>query len=435
MHTLVVGINHKTAGVDMRGKFYIADNKINLLYKTLRSYDSIYGAVIITTCNRFEIYASVKNVEKGAEAIIDFMASQFKISNDTITLHSYIKNCHQAVMHLFEVISGIDSMVFGEYQIQGQVRDAYVFAKSIKSTDSYLNKLFETAISAGKRVRSETEIGKGKLSVVTLAIELIKQLHQNTRGLNVLIVGSGRMAELMAVKLQHLSCNIKITNRSMDKANKLANQFNSTAVEYENRYNSIKNCDIIIVATRSETYVLEAENIKDVVMENPCSSKLFIDLSVPRNIAPAIKNFNNCIVYSIDDINSKINLNIDNRSACIKDAENILNEIAEKYYNWYYKQVVLPVMHKIKIKLDVLKDVTIASFKPHCSFMSDDEQKIVREILDSYSEKLIKVIMKNMTNVTSKEDIVSIVEKLRVTFNTDTEIIDETEEIQNHYLH
>ena len=436
MHFIVVGLNHKTADVDVREKCYFSNEKIDDAYKTLNSYKSIKGSVILSTCNRVEIYATTENVKLGFEEITDFLSSYHGIIKENISPALYKKNCQQAVMHLLKVAAGIDSMVIGEYQIQGQVRDAYHLACSLNSPDNYLNKLFQNAINTGKRVRSETEIGKGSVSVATLAVELITQVFDHKEQFNVLLVGAGKMANLTASNLKDFkTCSIKVTNRSIDKAQELAAEFQGVAIDYNQRYNEIKTSEIIIVSTSSDNYTIEKSEIQKLMDNSPFRTKIFIDLSIPRNIDPSINEIENCMVYSIDDINKIIDLNVNKRSMEVDRAEKIITEISEEYYSWYYKQIILPTMLEIKGKFDILKDRTIASYKTEFGSMSDIQQKLIREMLDSYSDKLIKAIMKNIKNFTSKEDMISIAETLKNSFNIESVIVDDSKESAHPHAH
>ena len=204
MHLIVVGINHRTAGVDIRGKFYFSEDMIRDALPTLKAYDSIIGTVILSTCNRTEIYASANSIEHGLKDLTAFLCTNKGVSTHEITPYIYTLNCREAVLHLFKVASGIDSMVLGEYQIQRQLRDAYCLATAMESTDSYINKVFQYAISTGKRVRSETKIGRGSLSVANLAIELIKKVYSTQQQLSLLVVGAGKMAHLVASNLHDI---------------------------------------------------------------------------------------------------------------------------------------------------------------------------------------------------------------------------------------
>ncbi|MGC9150694.1 MAG: glutamyl-tRNA reductase [Microbacter sp.] len=426
MHLIIVGLNHKTADVDIRERFYFPVEKLETAYQQLSACSSIHGSVILSTCNRVEVYASVENVKKGFDEIIQFLSSFHRMDESTLRPFLYQKNCQLAVTHLFKVISGIDSMVVGEYQIQGQVRDAYNEAKRLNATDSYLNKVFQSAINTGKRIRTETEIGKGTTSVATLATELIKKVFNQKNTFNVLLVGAGKMGGLTAANLTELnSCKITIANRSESKAEELATQFNGITIPFNQRFEAMLQNEVIIVSTSADHFTVGYPEVNNIMQQHPNRTKLFIDLSIPRNIDPQINQIENCIVYSIDDINNMIDLNLSKRQHAIEHAEKIISEVSEDYYDWYYTQIILPIMHEIKGKLDILTTSTLAQYKPMMGTMSDDQQQFIQEMMHAYADKLIKVIMRNLKNITSKEEMIKLVETLKNTLTVDTVIQDE----------
>ena len=426
MHLIVVGLNHKTADVDIRERFYFPVERLEEAYQQLSAQSSIHGSVILSTCNRVEVYASVENVKNGYNEIIQFLSAYHQIDESILRPFLYQKNCQLAVTHLFKVISGIDSMVMGEYQIQGQVRDAYNEAKRLSATDRYLNKVFQSAINTGKRIRTETEIGKGTTSVATLATELIKKVFNQRNAFNVLLVGAGKMGGLTAANLTELStCKITIANRSLSKAEELASQFNGTTIPFDQRYESMIQNEVIIVSTSAEHFTITFPEVAHLMQQLPNRTKLFIDLSIPRNIDPKINQIENCIVYSIDDINKMIDLNLSKRQESIEHAEKIIAEVSEDYYDWYYTQIILPIMHEIKEKLEILITSTMAQYKPMLEPMSDEQQTFIQEMMHAYADKLIKVIMRNLKNITSKDEMIKLVEVLKNTLTVDTMIQNE----------
>jgi glutamyl-tRNA reductase len=420
MHFIIVGLNHKTASVDTRELTYFPVENIADAYNKLNHYNSIRGSVILSTCNRVELYATVEDVEQGYKDIEDFICNYHHIKPEELHESIYHKRCEYAVTHLFKVASSLDSMVIGEYQIQGQVRDAYFVAFEQKSTNGILNKLFQTAIQIGKKVRHETEIGKGKVSVATLAIDLIKQIYEDNNSFRTLLVGAGKMSNLTATNLKQLNSSISVTNRSIEKSHELAKVFDAEIVEYTDRYKAINNNDIIIVSTSASDYTITKE---DYLKQNeaPKEMKIFLDLSIPRNIDPTINEIENCMLYSIDDINKLVNNNLSARHKEMDKAEKMIDEVAQEYYEWYAKQYVVPLMKDLKKDLDTLKHKTLHTFKSSMSKFDAEQQQIMNEMLDSYSDKLIKVIMTNLKNATTKEEIMTISKTLKKSFTIEIE--------------
>jgi len=419
MHLLVIGINFKTADIDVREKLHFSNEVTSNALSRLNTYKSINGGVILSTCNRVEIYTSVSDVEKGGEDVIDFISTFHAIPTEELLPIVYKKNCQDAVVHLFKVTSSLDSMVLGEYQIQGQVRDAYFLAKDNKSTNGLLNKVFQTAIQIGKKVRSETKIGDGSVSVATLAVDMVKQIFEDRTNLNVLLIGAGKMSNLTVDYLQQQfsDCNITITNRS--GATTLAQRTDSKTIEYTERFNAILENDVIIASTSAPNFIMCRHEIN--MMEEALQGKtrIFIDLSIPRNIDPEINKIVNCFVYSIDDINKMIDSNLDKRNLEVSKAEKIIQEISEDYFDWYSKQFIMPTMMEIKKGLITLKQSTLDLHQPFVNKLDETEKEDLSELLDAYSDRIIKVIMANLRKASTKEEMISITKTLKKSFTID----------------
>jgi len=420
MHFLVIGINFKTADVSIREKLHFS-NEVNAdALGLLNEYKTINGSVILSTCNRVEIYASVNNVEKGSDDIIDFISTFHTIPVESLLPIVYKKNCQDAVVHLFKVVSSLDSMVLGEYQIQGQVRDAYFKAQENHSTNNMLNKVFQTAIQIGKKVRSETKIGDGSVSVATLAVDMVKQIFEDRANLNILLIGAGKISNLTATYLQKQfkNCNITVTNRS--DATELAKKIDGKAIEYAQRFAAILENEVIIASTSAPNFIVCRHEISMMQEALQGKTRIFIDLSIPRNIDPEINKIENCFVYSIDDINKMIDSNLDKRNLEVSKAEKIIQEISEDYFEWYSKQFIIPTMREIKKGLVVLKQNTLDLHKPFINNLDEAQKEDLHVLLDAYSDKIIKVIMVNLRKASSKEEMISITNTLKNSFTLDT---------------
>ena len=429
MHFVIVGVNFKSADVKVREKLHFSKENLPKALSMLNQYESIKGSVVLSTCNRVEIYVSANNVNKGFEDIIDFISKFHNMSVESFLPFLYQKNCQEAVSHLFKVTASLDSMVLGEYQIQGQVRDAYFAAKENNSTNNMLNKLFQLAIQIGKKVRSETKIGEGSVSVATLAVEMVRQAfnENESENLNILLIGAGKISNLTASSFQQKfkNCNITVTNRSDVNAAELAQKFNGKVIEYAKRFDAIIDNDVIIASTSAPNYIVCKHEILMMNEALKNKSRIFIDLSIPRNIDPEINSVENCLVYSMDDINKLIDSNIDKRASEIILAEKIINNISEEYYEWYSKQFILPAMQEIKKEMIILKQNLLSSYELFLFSLDEEQKQNVNKMLDSYSEKIIKVIMTNFRRAASKEDIISITKNLKNTFTLETNEQDE----------
>jgi len=421
MHLLVIGINFKTADVEVREKVHFSEQFLLEAHRNLTTYNSIKGSVILSTCNRVEVYSSVTDVKAGAEDIVNFISSFHRLPISIIEPVIYKKNCHDAVVHLFKVSSSLDSMVVGEYQIQGQVRDAYIKAKEGGWTNSLLNKVFQTAIQIGKKVRSETKIGDGSVSVASLAVDMVKRVFENRTDINLLLIGAGKMSNLAADYFQEQfeHCNISLTNRS--GATEMASRIDATQIEYAQRFAAILENEVIIVSTSAPNYIICRHEINMMEEQLKGKARIFIDLSVPRNIDPEINKIENCFVYSIDDINKLIDNNLDKRNLEVSKAEKMIQDISEDYFDWYSKQFIMPIMHEIKKGLVVMKQNTLELHEPFTKKLDLAQKEELNVLLDAYSSKIIKVIMVNLRKASTKEEMISISNILKNSFTLDVD--------------
>ena len=422
MHLILVGTNHKTASVDVRERLYIPAEKLDDVYRKLSSSGVIQGCVILSTCNRIEIYASVQEIDKGFDQITNFLIDFHEVDKDFIFHHIYRKHCEDAVFHLLKVAASLDSMVIGEYEIQGQVRNAYNFASENGFTNNLLNKLFQSAIQAGKVIRNETEIGKGSVSMASVAMELVNELLEDNESYDLLIVGAGEMATLTAQNLvDKKQCSVTVINRSIEKASEIANRFKAKVLPYEELFNAISNHDIVVVSTSANDYIIKSSDIERVLARNGtiASKRFFIDLSVPRNVDPSINELDNQFVYSVDDLQEVVSNNLDKRYNEISKAEQIIEHLSADYFEWYTKQSIMPVMTQLKGELEVIKRRILQANDKELNTYDDNQRIVLNNVLDQYSDKLIKVIMKNLKNITHGSNMPRIAQKLEETFTID----------------
>lgn len=419
MHTVVVGLNNKTAHVSLREKLYFSDDILESAYSRLFLIEGIKGAVILSTCNRVEVYCSVTDTSSSTKMIVKFLSEFHNIDEQEFKDHIYVKNCSQAVSHLFRVVSSLDSMVVGEYQIQGQIRDAYQYSFDNNRSDALLNKVFQNAIQIGKRVRSETNIGKGSVSIGSVATDQILEEINTDSPLKVLFVGSGKMSQLTAKSLvSRCKIDMKVTNRTLKNAYLMAEEFNCGIIPFDQKEKSYSEFDVIVVSTSSKEHLLT----RDILCENGVCCKndktLIIDLSVPRNVNPDVEKIAKVEVRHVDDFEKVLEANINKRKDSIEEVEAIIKEVSNDYYDWYAMQTIIPVMKVIKTELT---DISLRTINAHKTFMNtlDDSQKdTIKLMLKESSDKLIRIIMKNLKNVTGKDDLYTISETLQKTFNS-----------------
>lgn len=417
MHTVLVGINYKTTQVDNREKISFSTAKLEEALPMLASYPAISECVILSTCNRVEIYAVSENVDTAFKSIISFISDFHKVSKDTLVPFVYQKRCGAAVNHLFNVISSLDSMIVGEYEILGQVKTAYEKAQSLNVTKEFMNKLFQMALVVGKKVRTDTAIGKGSISVGSVAVNLIKEIFPSDPQLNVMLVGAGTVAELTAANLiDKVKCNITVTNRSKHKAFEFAEKYNADVVDFELKDQCYARQDVIIFSTAAEEYILRNEELSMLNLKQG-EKLVLIDLSVPRNIDPVLGDQEGIYLNSIDDLEMIVDTSMDERNKEVLSAKDIIKEHEMKFFDWYNKQSIVPVMREIKREFNGMQSQLFETYSKELNGLTDTQREVIGKMMESYSDKIIKTIMMNLKEVTDPATLHHVGDVLKKTFN------------------
>ncbi|MCM8800859.1 MAG: glutamyl-tRNA reductase [Candidatus Omnitrophica bacterium] len=328
----LLGINHKTAPVQIREKVSFSDNILSEALLALKTYDSIEENLILSTCNRTEIYAVVKEASKGLRSLKIFISDFHKILQDEIHRYFYFFSGIEVARHLFRVISSLDSQILGETQIFGQVKQAYFKAKECKTIGKNLICLFEEAIKVGKRVRKETNIGEGAVSISSVAVELTKKIFEDLKEKNALIIGAGKVGEITVKNFYSRGINsVFVANRTYEKAETIASKFGGKAIKFEHIFEALSEMDIVISSVSSPHFILSKDQIELIMEKRKFKPLFFIDLGVPRNIDPKINEIRNVYLYDIDDLNLVRDKNIKKRKIEAKKADKILEECVLRY--------------------------------------------------------------------------------------------------------
>ena len=325
MNILVLGLNHKTAPIEIRERLSFTSEKLPEALLSLKGYESIEEDLILSTCNRTEIYSVVKDIPRGFNSLKDFLCSFHKIRPEEITDYLYTFNDREAIVHLFRVVASLDSMIVGETQIFGQVKDAYFKARDCNTAGRCLSSLFEEAIRIGKKVRTETQIGKGAVSTSTAAIELSRKIFETLQDKKVLIIGAGKIGELTVKNLHSRGVStVIVANRTLLRAEELARTFCGRAIKFENTFAELKFTDILICSTSAPHFIIGLEDIRKAMRERFNSPLFLIDLGLPRNIDPRVNEIENVYLYNIDDLARVADANINQRHKEARKAEEII---------------------------------------------------------------------------------------------------------------
>ncbi len=390
MNTIVIGLNHKTADIDIREKLAFDGPKLEEGLLTIRNLPEVKESVIISTCNRVEIYLNAGNTEQAIASIKEFIASFHDIRNESLNDALYIHYDIEAVRHIYRVASSLDSMVVGEPQILGQLKEAFEFSLKHKTTGILLNRLFKKAISVAKRIRTETRIAENAVSISFAAVELAKKIFTELTGKTFMLLGAGEMAELAAKHIMNNGVtDILIANRTYQTGCDLAKEFSGRAVPFENYLNELKTSDIIICSTGAPDYVLSKSQMHKVMKERKNKPVFIIDISVPRNVDPEINTLDNVYLYDIDDLQGVVDSNIHERQKEARMAEEIIEEEIETFTRWLSSLDSVPTVIALRKKAEEIKAEEIEKLINRLPDMKIKEKQAVEQTINSIINKLI----------------------------------------------
>lgn len=349
MNIILAGINHRTAPVEIREQFALSEEKIGEAITALKKNPLFQEALILSTCNRVELYAVVGSTEEGCDALKNFFITLSHLPQDAVASALYIYTAKNCLKHLFRVSSSLDSMIIGEPQILGQLKDAFDLAMLHKSTGVILNKVFKKAISVAKRVRTETKIAENAVSISFAAVELAKKIFGKLDQKSVMLVGAGEMATLSA---RHFISNgvrsIFIANRSYERTLELASEYNGIPVRFEDFVVEMAQSDIVLCSTGAPHYLIGPADVSKVIAARQNRPIFFIDISVPRNIDPTINKIDNVFLYDIDDLKLSVEANLRSREAEALKAEEIITEEVEHITRWFKSLDAVPMIVALK---------------------------------------------------------------------------------------
>lgn len=363
MQILLVGLNHQTAPVAVRERFAFGKNRLPEALETFVDGENITEGLIVSTCNRVELLSvSPHPPQEGVRYVKRFL-STFHCKIDGLDDHLYQHGEMDAVRHMFRVTASLDSMIIGEPQILGQVKEAYSTAQETGTTGTVLNKLMHKAFNVAKRVRTETKIGSNAISVSYAAVELARRIFNSLEGHTVMLVGAGEMAELAAAHLLGAGASkIIVASRSIEKAQQVAEKFNGEALAFDRYLERLPEADILIFATAAPHFVIEPEDVKTAMAQRKNKPMFMIDISVPRNVDPRINHIEHVFVYDVDDLQAVINANLRERQIEAQKAERIVADELECFASEMRMLAAGPFISALN---DHLMEMAVAEFERH----------------------------------------------------------------------
>lgn len=406
MNILAIGLNHKTADVDVREKLAFNGEKLDEGIIKITQLPEINEAVILSTCNRVEIYANVSEPGKAFDAVKAFLSDFHGLDKDALDRSLYRHEGRDAVKHIFRVASSLDSMVVGEPQILGQLKDAFDHSLKMKATGFLLNKLMKKSISVAKRVRTETRIAENAVSISFAAAELARKIFTDLSEKSFMLLGAGEMAELAARHMMSFGVKeVIIANRTFERGCDLAREFSGRAVRFEDFLHEMVHSDIIICSTGASTYVLHKEDMHKVMKERRQKPVFIIDITVPRNIDPEINDLDNVYLYSVDDLQNVVDANISERGKEADKAELLIEEEIETFQRWLTSLDSVPTVVALRTKADAIKKEEVERLLNRLPDLGEKERKAIEYMASNIINKLIHPPTAALKEDTEDKDI------------------------------
>ncbi|MDQ0208021.1 glutamyl-tRNA reductase [Alkalicoccobacillus murimartini] len=391
MHIILVGLNYKTAPVEMREKVAFQETELPAALKQLRVSKSILECVIITTCNRTEVYVVADQLHTGRHFTKTFLSDWFNISKEEITPYLQIKENDVAVEHLMRVSAGLDSMILGETQILGQIKNQFLLAQNEQVTGTIFNELFKQAITFAKKAHSLTDISQQAVSVSYAGVELGKRIFGSFHEKNVLVLGAGKMSELTA---KHLHSNgaaeITVINRTEEKAKELASRFSGTARPFNELADALTSADVFISSTGSRDFVVTKQDVALALKKRKGRPLFIVDIAVPRDIDPAIADFDDVYLYDIDDLQNIVESNLAERQKEAEKIELLIEAELVQFNQWLTTLGVVPVITALRSKALAVQADTMESIERKLPHLSERDRKVLRKHTKSIVNQLLR---------------------------------------------
>ncbi len=390
MNIITLGVNHKTAPVEIRECLAFADGTIPQALQQLEEDVGLQERMILSTCNRVEIYGTCENAEATRNKLVEFIGSFKSLPAARFADNLYFYRNQEAVQHVFRVASSLDSMVIGEPQILGQLKEAFALASEHKTTGLILNKFMHRAFSVAKAVRTRTRIANSAVSVSFAAVEMARKIFDDLSDKTVMLVGAGEMCELAARHFVNQGVKkVLVTNRTYQRARQLAEEFDGSAIEFKDFHSQLDRIDILLSSTGSPTYLINPEHLAPALKKRKHRPIFLIDIAVPRDIDPAVNHMDGIFLYDVDDLQDVVTENIDHRKQEAERAEALVAIEVEKFMHWLESLQLTPTikaLHRMAEEISRQElEKTLASFPD----LSKKQQKKLEAMTRAIVNKLL----------------------------------------------
>jgi glutamyl-tRNA reductase len=411
----LIGVNHNTAPVEVRERLAIPESRLPEACKRLGAHPGIEEGMILSTCNRVEVIAHLKN---GSVDLRGFLRDYFQVDPKDFEKHLYEYREQEAVRHVFRVASSLDSMVVGEPQILGQVKEAYATARAVGTVRAQLDQLLTRAFAVAKRVRTETSVGSSAVSVASVAVELAKKIFGNLHGKQVFLVGAGKMSELAARHLMAHGCaSIFVANRTYDRAIRLAQKFNGQAIEFSRLYETCDRGDIVITSTGSPHAIFRREHGEMFLSRRKNRPMFFIDIAVPRDVDPGMNKLDGIFVYDIDDLQQAVSAHVADRKKEAERAEAIINSEVERFQARIHTLDVVPTIVSLQDHLETIRQAEIDRVRGRLGEMTPDQELAVEALTRGIVNKIMHTPISTLKTAARDAEATTVIDLVRRLFN------------------
>jgi glutamyl-tRNA reductase len=413
VHLFLLGVSHRTAPVDLRERLDFSSRNLGAAVEAVATRPAAAEAVVLSTCNRSEIYVASSDLEKAREELIAFLGEYHHVTPGEFQPHLFSYEDGAAARHLFRVAAGLDSLVVGEPQILGQVKEAFQAASERRCAGPLLSKLFHWSFGVGKRVRTETAVGEGAVSVSFAAVALARKIFGHLEGRHVLLLGAGEISTLTAQHLRgHGVAEIVITSRTTANAEALATEVGGRAIPWDERTAALGRADIVITATGSARPIVTRGDVESVTGRRRTAPLFIIDIAVPRDVDPSVSDIEQVFLYNVDDLQGIVRENMSRREAEIDRAEAIVNEELRRFTAWQRSRATIPTVVALRQRLHDIRraelerlDSKLAALPPEARARVDEVTRLIVEKLLIEPTEQLKALPDEETQVAYTEAV------------------------------
>ena len=389
LNLVLLGVNHNTAPIEVRERLAIPAGRLADATRTLLHQPGIREGLILSTCNRVELVTLQEDGSAGID-LLRFLHEYFAVPAQTIQPHLYEFREREAVRHLFRVASSLDSMVVGEPQILGQVKESYTVAREVGAVSSQLDTLLQRAFTVAKKVRTETQIGSNSVSIASVAVDLARKIFGSLEGKTVLLVGAGKMSELAARHLiQQGASRILVANRTQSRAEKIAAEFNGTVIPFDDLYAQADRADIVITSTGAPQKLFGRTHGQQFLHRRRNRPMFFIDIAVPRDVDPGMNEVEGCFVYDIDDLQQVAAANLADRRREAAAAETIVSREVDKYHQRLQSRDAVPAIIALQQNAEAIREAELARSAKRLAALTPEQREAVETLTRSLTAKLL----------------------------------------------